>query len=411
MNINLFQIVFLDVILLTFPILVYLIYLSTNKNINNKSKSIYFKLTLITSFFIVYSYGVNNPKIIPILVLNSVIILSYLEDKYILANLFAITNILIYSNVFNNVYFLLISYVIIAIIYLIKNYIKINNLVFIQIFIITSSVVYYMWIYKYNNIYFNPNKLLLIITSYFFIVNIICLMYDEGKSILQTHLTFKELQQEKQIRLSLFKITHEIKNPIAVCKGYLDMLNVRDEKQVGKYIPIIKSEIERLLSLLQDFLLINKSNMDLDIMDFNMLIDDAVYKMKPLLNENNINLNLDIIDDEIFINGDYNRLSQVLINLIKNSIEAVPKDRDGKINISTHIKKNKYFVVIEDNGDGMTKDVLSKIKEPFYTTKKRGSGLGVSLIYEIVEAHNGKIEYESDYGKGTKVILEMPLYE
>ena len=70
MNMNLFQIVFLDVILLTFPILVYLIYLSTNKNINNKSKSIYFKLTLITSFFIVYSYGVNNPKIIPILVLN-----------------------------------------------------------------------------------------------------------------------------------------------------------------------------------------------------------------------------------------------------------------------------------------------------------------------------------------------------
>jgi len=408
---NIFQIMFLDVILIVFPILVYLIYLSTNKNINNRSKSIYFKLTLITSFFIVYSYGVNGPKIIPILVLNSLIILSYLEDKYILANMFALINILIYSSDFNNGYFLLISYVIIAIIYLIKNYIKINNLVFVQIFIITSSLVYYIWIYKYNNIYFNSNKLLLIITSYFFILNIICLMYDEGKSILQTHLTFKELQQEKQIRLSLFKITHEIKNPIAVCKGYLDMLNVRDEKQVGKYIPIIKSEIERLLSLLQDFLLINKSNMDLDIMDFNMLIDDAVYKMKPLLNENNINLNLDIIDDEIFINGDYNRLSQVLINLIKNSIEAVPKDREGKINISTHIKKNKYFLVIEDNGNGMTKDVLSKIKEPFYTTKKRGSGLGVSLIYEIVEAHNGKIEYESDYGRGTKVILEMPLYE
>lgn len=408
---NLFQIVFLDVILLTFPLLVYLIYLSTNMNINSKSKSIYFKLTLITSFFMIYSYGTNDPKIIPILVLNSVIILSYLEDKYILANLLASITILIYSGVFNNVYFLLIIYALMAFIYLIKKYIKVNNLIFIETFIITSSVVYYIWIYKYNNIYFNPNKLFLIITSYFFIVNIICLMYEEGKSILQTHLTFKELQQEKQIRLSLFKITHEIKNPIAVCKGYLDMLNVRDEKQVQKYIPIIRSEIERLLSLLQDFLLINKSNMDLDIMDFNMLIDDAVYKMKPLLNENNINLNLDLIDDEVFINGDYNRLSQVLINLIKNSIEAVPSDREGKISISTHIKKNKYFVVIEDNGNGMTKDVLSKIKEPFYTTKKRGSGLGVSLVYEIIEAHHGKIEYESDYGKGTRVTLEMPLYE
>lgn len=408
---NLFQIVFLDVILLTFPILVYLIYLSTNMNINSKSKDIYFKLTLITSFFIVYSYGVNNPKIISILVLNGVVILSYLEDKYILANALASITILIYSSVFNNVYFLLITYTIMALIYLIKKHIKVNNLIFVQFFIITSSMVYYIWIYKYNSIYFNPDKLFQIITSYFFIVNILYLMYVEGKNILQAHLTFKELQQEKQIRLSLFKITHEIKNPIAVCKGYLDMLNVRDEKQVQKYVPIIRSEIERLLSLLQDFLLINKNNMDLDIMDFNMLIDDAVYKMKPLLNENNINLNLNVIDDEIFINGDYNRLSQAFINLIKNSIEAVPKDKLGKINISTHIKKNKYFIVIEDNGIGMTKDVLSKIKEPFYTTKKRGSGLGVSLIYEIVEAHNGKIEYESDYGKGTKVTLEMPLYE
>lgn len=54
---------------------------------------------------------------------------------------------------------------------------------------------------------------------------------------------------------------------------------------------------------------------------------------------------------------------------------------------------------------------MKKIREPFFTTKKRGSGLGVSLIYEIMEAHNGKIEYESEYGKGTRVILQFPLYE
>ena len=250
-----------------------------------------------------------------------------------------------------------------------------------------------------------------VIISYFFITNIVCLMYENGKSIIQTHLTFKELQKEKQIRLSLFKITHEIKNPIAVCKGYLDMLNTNNNNQVKRYIPIIKSEIERLLTLLQDFLLINKNNLDLDIMDFNMLIEDTLNKLNPLLNENKINLNLNIIDDEIYINGDYNRLSQVLINLIKNSIEAVPKEKNGEINIITKIKKNKYIIIIEDNGEGMTNEVLTKMKEPFFTTKKRGSGLGVPLIYEIVEAHNGKIEYESEYGKGTKIILEMPLYQ
>ena len=73
------------------------------------------------------------------------------------------------------------------------------------------------------------------------------------------------------------------------------------------------------------------------------------------------------------------------------------------------IKDNKYFLLIEDNGIGMNKEVLDKMKNPFFTTKKRGSGLGVSLIYEIIEAHNGKIEYLSEYGKGTKVTLYFPI--
>ncbi|MBQ9071608.1 MAG: HAMP domain-containing histidine kinase [Bacilli bacterium] len=408
---NLFQIVFLDVVLISFPILVYLIYLSTNKNINNKTKTLYLDLTLITSFFMIHNYGINDPKIIPVLVLNSIVIFCFLENKYILANIFSVLIILIFKNTFNYISFLLLIYIFMNIMYLIKRKKNISNSIFIQIFITVNSIIYFFWIYKYNSAYFNINKLILIILSYFFIANIMCLIYETGKNILQTHLTFKELQQEKQIRLSLFKITHEIKNPIAVCKGYLDMMNVTDTKQVERYIPIIKSEIERLLSLLQDFLLINKNNLDLDIMDFNMLVEDTLEKIKPLLDENNINLKLDILDDEIFVNGDYNRLSQVLLNILKNSIEAIPQESKGSINISTKIKKNNYCLVIEDNGVGMTEEIKKKIKEPFFTTKKRGSGLGVSLIYEILEAHDGKIEYESEYGKGTKVTIQIPLYE
>ena len=222
-------------------------------------------------------------------------------------------------------------------------------------------------------------------------------------------MTLKELETEKQIRLSLFKITHEIKNPIAVCKGYLDMINVKDTKQVERYVPILKSEIERLLSLLQDFLLINKSNLDLDIMDMNMLVEETTDKLKPLLEENNIKLDLNLIDDEIYINGDYNRLSQVLINIIKNSIEAI--DNKGKISIDSKIKNNKYYLTIKDNGCGMDKEVLSKLKEPFFTTKKRGSGLGCCLIHEIIEAHNAKINYTSEYNKGTTVNLVFSMYQ
>ena len=408
---NLFQMLFLDVVLLLFPILVYLIYLSTNRFIADKSKRNYLRLALVTSFFMLYDYGIANAQLVPILIISSIVLIAYLEDLYIFANIFLIFITIIYSFTFNNTIFLLIGYIFCGLLYILKKRNKIKNNIFIEFSIVINSIVYYLWIYIYNPEYFNKVFLTYTVVCYFFIINIICLMYEIGKKILETHMDYKELLEEKQIRLSLFKITHEIKNPIAVCKGYLDMLNTNDKEQTQRYIPIIKSEIERLLTLLQDFLLINKTNLDLDIMDFNMLIEDTLKKLSPLLKENNINLKLDIIDDEIFVNGDYNRLSQVLINIIKNSIEAIPEDTKGEINIHTKIKNNNYFVYIEDNGIGMNREVLSKMKEPFFTTKKRGSGLGVSLIYEIIEAHNGKINYSSEYGKGTCVSIQIPIYE
>ena len=117
---NLFQTIFFNVVLLIFPILIYLIYLSTNKNITESSKKTYFSLTLISSFFMIYNYGISEPKIIPILMLSSISILSYLEDRYIISNIFSIIIICTYILEYNNVIFLLIGYVLISILYLIK---------------------------------------------------------------------------------------------------------------------------------------------------------------------------------------------------------------------------------------------------------------------------------------------------
>jgi len=404
---NIFSLVLLNVVLLLFPLLIYLIYLSTNKNINKKIKELYMSFALITSFFLIIE--LTNNKIITILMLNSIVLISYIEKKVMLANIFSIIILLLYRNDFNNVYFLLITYILSLLIYFIKDKIKLNDYIFIDIVGIFSSFIYLLWIYLFNKNYFDIKNVIIIIISYIFIINITSLIYETSKKVLSINMTLKELEQEKQIRLSLFKITHEIKNPIAVCKGYLDMINTKDLKQVERYIPILKSEIDRLLSLLQDFLLINKSSLDLDIMDINMLIEETVDKLKPLLDENKIKLDLNLVDDEIFINGDYNRLSQVLINIIKNSIESI--NNDGKITINSRLKNNKYYLTISDNGCGMNSEVLEKIKEPFFTTKKRGSGLGVSLIYEIIEAHNAKINYDSEYGKGTKVNLVFSMYQ
>ena len=405
---NIFEVVLLNVVLLLFPLLIYLIYLSSNKNINKKTKKLYNAFALITSFFLVIEYGISEVTM-SILILNSIVILSYLENRAMLANMFSIIIILLYRNSFSNIYFLIISYILMLIIYFIYKITKFNNYIFIELIAAISSFIYLLWIYIFNNNYFDIKNLILIIISYIFIINITMLIYETSKKILTINITLKELENEKQIRLSLFKITHEIKNPIAVCKGYLDMINPKDTKQVERYVPILKSEIDRLLTLLQDFLMINKSNLDLDIMDINLLIEDSIEKLKPLFDENNIELNLELIDDEIFINGDYNRLSQVILNILKNSIEAINKE--GNVDINSTIKNNKYILTIKDNGCGMSKDILDKIKEPFFTTKKRGSGLGVSLVYEIIEAHDAKINYTSELGKGTKIVIKFPMYE
>ena len=225
---------------------------------------------------------------------------------------------------------------------------------------------------------------------------------------MKIRLTFKELEKEKQIRTSLFKITHEIKNPIAVCKGYLDMFDVNNKEHARKYIPIIRSEIDRTLILLQDFLDYNHLKLNKDILDINMLLEDVGNVCMPLINNKKINYIAGIDDDELYIEGDYERLKQVFINIIKNSIEAI-NSNDGYIELNTEIKRDYIYIMIEDNGIGMTNEDLKKIHEPFYTTKKDGTGLGVTLSFEIIKAHNGKIIYTSDYGKGTKVEVILPL--
>lgn len=223
-------------------------------------------------------------------------------------------------------------------------------------------------------------------------------------------MNFKELEKEKQIRMSLFKITHEIKNPLAVCKGYLDMINTSNLDQCNRYIPIIKEEIDRTLLLLQDFLSVSKIKLDIDILDVNLLLEESIESLKTLLKEKNIKLIFDL-DDEIYINGDYNRLLQVIINIVKNSIESLEEKKDGYISIDTRVDENNVYIYFKDNGIGITRENLAKIREPFFTTKTRGTGLGVPLSYEIIEAHNGKIIYDSKYGKGTTVTIKIPLMD
>ena len=280
-------------------------------------------------------------------------------------------------------------------------------------FLIIYYVILIIWISIFNNNLYNSfsfSKIIYILIFNYIIIHVVYIVYIMGEKIIKDNIRYNEIRKDSKMKMSLFKITHEIKNPISVIKAYLDMLDTSDRNQVEKYIPIIKKEIKRLLNLLQDFLLVNKANVKFDIMDINMLLEDVIDQERSMLKKENIKLESELLDDEIYINGDYNRLSQVIINIIKNSKEAINKNEKGKIIVKSKVVDNDVIIIVKDNGVGISKKHLEKIKEPFYTTKTRGTGLGVSISQEIIKAHNGKIIYESEENVGTKVTIKIPLF-
>ena len=260
------------------------------------------------------------------------------------------------------------------------------------IFIIVRS--FYVDNYIYNILY--------LIMSCVFIS-----MLNKLEKAVNLYGTMKNIVYEKEFKNSIFEISHEIKNPIAVCKGYLDMLNLNDTTKVNKYIPIVKEEINRTLVMLNDYMKLDNLSVDKDIMDVSVLLNNLKGSIEPLFYNKNIEVNYDISDEELLIDGDYDRLKQVLINIIKNSCEAVTSG--GVISIKSYLKKSKVVIEIRDNGCGISCCVLNKLGHELVSTKNGCSGLGIKLSYDIVRLHNGCIRYKSKVGVGTLVSIELPI--
>lgn len=387
---NYFDKIIILIMISTFSTVIYYISVSYLKDLHNEQKEILNSLANITTLYLIIKYSVlfNNE----LFLLSFIpIIISYdkknIKDAIIMSLLLWIYSYFCYDQ------FILISIIMISL-YLINKFIKNKSLLYllclsIPLFGIT-----------------NYNKYTLInIVTYIIVLLADKAILNISEDIVLCHNNYKKLLKEEQITTSLFKITHEIKNPLAVCIGYLNMLDNADLDKYKKYTKIIKSEIDRSLLILQDFSNLSKITINKDIMDTNMLLEEVVDKISILAHQKNIKINFDY-DEELFIDGDYDRLGQVFINIIKNSIEAIPNN--GLIQINSYLNNNNIYIEISDNGEGIPTDILNKINEPFFTTKKNGTGLGVPLSKEIIKKHNGTIRYNSIYNQGTTVVICIP---
>ena len=399
-----------NISILLLPMSFYLLSISYQNNIKRISKHL-LSITLIIQV-ILFIFLKDYTK--SILLINIPLLISFLKRKELTSIILSILIVYYYVFLLNyNLYFIFFEYVLYYVIYYIvnKSY-KVVSLIYIFVFI--KSIVLSVETFYFQEVsnYFLVNYLEVVVKMLVFYVSsyLVFIYLLKGESIMNLNTAIKELEKEKVLRTSLFKLTHEIKNPLAVCKGYLDMLDLNNQEKVDKYIPIVKGEIERTLTLMDDYLDYTKVKIQKEEVDIYLLLNDIIESLELFFKENKINLEYLVPDDELYLRVDYNRIKQVIVNILKNATEARDINKEELIiKIRTRVTKNYFKIIIEDNGIGMDKDVLEQVTDLFFTTKKNGTGLGTSLSKEIVELHGGKIKYLSEVGIGTTVIINLPL--
>ena len=407
---EIFDNIILNIIVISLPITIYLLYLAYTKTFNCQENELLKIVTIFSILYLIVKYGKPLYQNLPLIIINVPLILAYIKKSKISIIITSIIAVVYYYNFYQNLIGIIIFEYILYFIIALKTLKTQKIYLFILIFSIIKTVNSIILFIYSNNISLHYIVEILIEGLFLYItMTSIYYFLSKTEEVLKLHMNIKEIKQNEQIHTSLFQITHEIKNPIAVCKGYLDMFDKDNPKHFQKYIPILKEEINRTLLLLEDFLAMNKVKINKDIIDINLLIEEVIQNINMLCKKNNIKLTSKLIDDDIYINADYNRLTQVFINILKNSVEAIPKSKEGIISINEKLKNNQIIITIKDNGEGMNKEVLDKIKEPFYTTKSKGTGLGVSLSNQIIKAHEGALNYESKEKEYTKVIITLPV--
>ena len=263
-----------------------------------------------------------------------------------------------------------------------------------------------------------------------------------GKIILVRDVTEKKNQEVLLHRMeNMANLTnlaagmaHEIKNPLGAISIHIQLIQkalekarknndiLPDKKFVEDHIDVVNDEIEHLNKLIMDFLFaVRPVNAQLQLKKPSALIQNIVDFFTPEFHDNDINVKLIIKDAQSRLMLDEKLLRDVIINLAQNALAAINQKKEnlgakaskytGEFTIECASADNKYYIIISDNGCGMKNETVSKIFEPYFTTKANGTGLGMTMVYKIVKEFSGDISVESKEGKGTVFTMVFPLQQ
>ncbi|SFM36867.1 two-component system, sporulation sensor kinase A [Gracilibacillus orientalis] len=201
-------------------------------------------------------------------------------------------------------------------------------------------------------------------------------------------------------------IAHEIRNPLTSLKGFVQLLqggiNSKDE-----YYKIMMDEIDKINTITSELLFISKPMTDeKNDENINKMLHDVLTLLKTQANLFDIDLVLEADDEDCMVYCDRSQIKQVFINLIKNAIEEMTDG--GMIHVLIKNNTEECIIAIKDQGPGIPKHLIHKLKEPFFTTKKNGTGLGLMISNQIIDNHSGKLEIESENGQGSTFSIYLP---
>jgi two-component system, NtrC family, sensor kinase len=206
------------------------------------------------------------------------------------------------------------------------------------------------------------------------------------------------------------QFAHEVGTPLNLISGHVQLLRARArDERVMQRLDIIAGQIDRITNIVRSMLDSTRRPVPrLESVDINSLLAQILDATQPTLVARNVQLQTDIGAGLPPIEADPDQLQQVFINLINNSLDAMP--RGGKLTVSTALDTDSVLIVLADSGEGIAEDQIDLIFDPMFSTKRgRGTGLGLTIVKQIISEHNGEVEVESDPGRQTTFRIRLPL--
>ena len=205
-------------------------------------------------------------------------------------------------------------------------------------------------------------------------------------------------------------IAHEIRNPLGVIKNaayYLNMSGLcKGNPGLEENLNIIFQEIKASDKIIEDLLEFSRAKKSVfHPEDINSIVKEVSSRLKIAPE---VKLTLELGRDLPYVEADALQMRQVFYNIAQNALESM--EREGKLNIRTGLKGDFMEIAFSDTGSGISKENLQKIFDPLFSTKTKGTGLGLSICTVLVERHGGKIEVQSEEGKGTTLTVKLPVH-